>query len=233
MNSKFTVCLIASAILSSVVLADNVQLYLDDTHNAGHADVMISIAGDNVAVPVDGSTRNVDLTNVAKGALTCAGHTVQTYRSGGDWWLLDSISTAGITVQVAPGVAQEARNRILIDPRPYTRIFFGRIQFGGSFDPYEQGHHPATFTAGIITDVGKLDVRVSAAQLDFMTDGPIICQALFQRLAPRAPQYGAQINYAGDRLEIYFDPAYTVTQGGVIFGTTSPSQGCLGTMQVQ
>jgi hypothetical protein len=44
-------------------------------------------------------------------------------------------------------------------------------------------------------------------------DDPLICQALFQRLAPRAPQYGAQINYAGDRLDVYFDPSYTVTQG--------------------
>src|SRR5262249_49022615 len=50
------------------------------------------------------------------------------------------------------------------------------------------------------------------------------------RLAPRAPQYGAQINYAGDRPEIYFDPAYTVTQGGIIFGTTSTSPGCTGTV---
>jgi hypothetical protein len=87
---------------------------------------------------------------------------------------------------------------------------------------------PAIFTAGIVTDVGELSVRLSAQELNFQTDGPIICQALFQRLAPRAPQYGAQINYAHDRLEVYFDPAYTVTQGGVIFGTTSPSPGSSG-----
>ena len=54
---------------------------------------------------------------------------------------------------------------------------------------------------------------IVAPELQFQTEGPIICQALFQRLAPRAPQYGAQINYAGDRLDIYFDPAYTVTTG--------------------
>ena len=83
---------------------------------------------------------------------------------------------------------------------------------------------------GIVTDVGLLREQISAADLNFQTDGPLICQALFQRLAPRAPQYGAQINYAGDRLEVYFDPAYTVTQGGVIFGTTSPSPGCAGSI---
>jgi hypothetical protein len=98
----------------------------------------------------------------------------------------------------------------------------------GFFQPFDYVGRPAIFTAGIVTDVGELSAQVSAQELNFQTDGPIICQALFQRLAPRAPQYGAQINYAGDRLEVYFDPAYTVTQGGVILGTTSPSPGASG-----
>ncbi|MCG3131100.1 MAG: hypothetical protein FLDDKLPJ_01876 [Phycisphaerae bacterium] len=103
-----------------------------------------------------------------------------------------------------------------------------RVIFENFFEPFDSNRLPAIFRAGIVTDVGELSVQVSAEELNFQTEGPIICQALFQRLAPRAPQYGAQINYAGDRLEIYFDPAYTVTQGGVIFGTTSPSPGCSG-----
>ncbi|MFO0974536.1 MAG: hypothetical protein U1A27_14015 [Phycisphaerae bacterium] len=111
-----------------------------------------------------------------------------------------------------------------------ARASAGKIGFTGLFDPFDANHQPAVFTAGIVTDVGELSVNVTAAELNFQTDGPIICQALFQRLAPRAPQYGAQINYAGDRLEVYFDPAYTVTQGGIIFGTTSPSPGAFGTI---
>lgn len=102
----------------------------------------------------------------------------------------------------------------------------GAVSFSGFFDPFTPDRQPAIFTAGIVTDVGELSASISAQELNFQTDGPIICQALFQRLAPRAPQYGAEINYAGDRLEIYFDPAYTVTQGGLIWGTTSPSEGC-------
>ena len=104
------------------------------------------------------------------------------------------------------------------------------ITAAGHFEPYYQSFQPATFTAGIVTDVGAFSATVSAQELNFQTDGPIICQALFQRLAPRAPQYGAQINFAGDRLEVYFDPAYTVTQGGIIFGSTSPSPGYSGTI---
>ena len=108
----------------------------------------------------------------------------------------------------------------------------GTISFTGFFDPNNYLHQPAIFTAGIVTDLGELRDQVSASELNFQTDGPIICQALFQRLAPRAPQYGAQINYAGDRLEVYFDPAYTVTQGGVIFGTNSTTPGDSGAVVI-
>lgn len=104
----------------------------------------------------------------------------------------------------------------------------GTMKFTGSFDPLDPNGESATFTAGLITDVGELTATVTADELNFQTDGPIICQALFQRLQPRAPEYGAQINYAGDRLEVYFDPAYTLNQGGITFGTTSPTAGCDG-----
>jgi len=109
-------------------------------------------------------------------------------------------------------------------------VFSSSIGFQGVFDPFDGNHLPAVFTAGIVTDVGVLSAQVSAIELDFQTAGPIICQALFQRLAPQAPLYGAQINYAGDRLEIYFDPAYTASAGGAIFGTTSLSPGCSGSV---
>jgi hypothetical protein len=109
-----------------------------------------------------------------------------------------------------------------------SRVLVSGIDIIGRFDPFDANRLPAVFTAGIVTDVGELTTEVSAEELNFQTDGPIICQALFQRLAPRAPQYGTQISYAGDRLEVYFDPTYTVTQGGVIFGTTSLTQGFSG-----
>ncbi|MBL8758883.1 MAG: DUF4157 domain-containing protein [Phycisphaerae bacterium] len=104
----------------------------------------------------------------------------------------------------------------------------GTIRFSGHFDPMgPTGLLPAVFTAGVVTDLGEISATFSAADLNFQTEGPIICQALFQRLAPRAPQIGAQILLAGDRLEVYFDPAYTysITGGGIIIGTTSGSPG--------
>ncbi len=144
----------------------------------------------------------------------------------GPWWLRILGLADGTRVTTSFGSAAATDYISVVGGRN------GKIDFPGFFDPFDATLQPAVFTAGILTDVGKLCEQVSASELSFQTDGPIICQALFQRLAPRAPQYGAQINYAGDRLEVYFDPAYTVTQGGIIFGTTSPTPQAGGSVQV-
>lgn len=136
-------------------------------------------------------------------------------------------STGGETlVSLKTGDTQE------FDSIACAGLLGASIAYAGHFIPFTltEPPLPAIFTAGIVTDVGTLTVQVSAQELNFQTDGPIICQALFQRLAPPATDYGAHINFAGDRLEVYFDPAYTVTQGGILFGTSSPSPGCMGTV---
>lgn len=148
-----------------------------------------------------------------------------TYEASGS--TVSMLKDKRMTVEASSGTTQEAKD-ILSCAAPGNAV----CTFTGQFEPFDVNQQPAIFTAGIVTDVGELTTRVSAQDLNFQTDGPIICQALFQRLAPRAPQYGAQINYAGDRLEVYFDPAYTVTQGGVTFGTTSPSSGCSGGVEL-
>jgi len=130
-------------------------------------------------------------------------------------------------VEFDPGTSGEKADKVLT-----VWCIGGSTSFAGRFDPYDYSRQPAVFTAGIVTDVGELVAQVSSQELNFQTEGPIICQALFQRLAPRAPQYGAQINYAGDRLEIYFDPNYTHQPSGVVFGTTSTSAGCSGQILV-
>jgi hypothetical protein len=104
----------------------------------------------------------------------------------------------------------------------------GTIAFANVFEPLDPNGAPATFTGGIVTDLGELTVEVSAEELSYMTEGPVICQALFDQLAPQVPTYGAEIVYAGDHLQLFFDPAYTIGPSGVIFGTSSLSEGCLG-----
>lgn len=130
-------------------------------------------------------------------------------------------------VEFDPGETGEASDRVVV-----PKLIVGVQKYEGVFEPYDGAGLPAVFTAGIVTDVGELVVQVSSEELDFQTEGPVICQALFQRLAPHAPPYRAQILYAGDRLEVYFDPAYSIGGGGVIFGTTSPSAGCAGSVAI-
>jgi hypothetical protein len=163
------------------------------------------------------------LPGVDPGSISLAGNMVDV-NSSPLYDPLDGVMPGG-SISWATGTSAQASMKLLS-----PEINRGTVAATGHFDPFYQPGQPAIFTAGIVTDVGELTTQVSAQELNFQTDGPIICQALFQRLAPRAPQYGAQINYAGDRLEVYFDPAYTVTQGGIVFGTTSPSQGISGTI---
>ncbi|MGE0478931.1 MAG: hypothetical protein AB7Q17_00540 [Phycisphaerae bacterium] len=130
---------------------------------------------------------------------------------------------AGSEVQLRDVGTGEVRDSIAA-----PGVLNGGVAFPGFFDPFDYRNAPAVFTAGIVTDVGELSVQISAQELSFQTEGPIICQALFQRLAPRAPQYGAEVLFAGDRLEVYFDPAYTVQSGGIVFGTSSRGEGNAG-----
>jgi hypothetical protein len=129
----------------------------------------------------------------------------------------------GTSIRFATGNTAE-----IMDKLTSSGVRSGEVAFAGTFVPLDGQGQPAIFTAGIVTDVGELTAQVAADELDFQTDGPIICQALFQQLAPHAPPYGAQISCVGDRLEVYFDPAYSVTTGGVVFGTTSSTDGCSG-----
>lgn len=158
-------------------------------------------------------------------ALVAKGYTAE--KVGTDGIKLKDLADYTTKVYFRTGDTGEGLDEAMEEQTPSATIVFDNLN-GPIFQPFDVSGQPAVFSAGIVTDAGVLSAQVSAVDLNFQTQGPIICQALFQRLAPRAPQYGAQINFAGDRLEIYFDPAFTVTQGGILFGTTSPTEGCMG-----
>jgi hypothetical protein len=134
---------------------------------------------------------------------------------------------AGTKVTFKPGNTGEDR-----DTQTAMGLPGGTVGFANTFfDPVDAVGQPAFFTAGIITDVGELSTRISATEIPG-TSGPIICQALFQRLAPQAPAYGAHINYLGESLSITFDPALAQGDVGIVYGTTSLTSGVYGSMQV-
>lgn len=182
--------------------------------------------GPDVPVVIPPRTSAERKRNLIRDALIDAGYDVTDNGAGGSELTIRHL-TDGTTVKFRPGSTGEKSDKIVSDA-----VVAATIEFNGFFEPIEREFlRPAVFTAGVVTDLGELTVQVSAEDLHFQTEGPMICQALFQRLAPRAPQFGAQILFAGDRLEIYFDPAYTLTQGGIVFGTDSAGEGCSGAVR--
>jgi hypothetical protein len=207
------------ALLAGAAVADEVVLGFSPPTNLFPAPCFVTIGGQTIPVLIPGPVPVEIKRQLILDQVRLAGHDAD----------LTPHTNNAITIHTVPHASRVAFSGGMTGERADSarapRILVSGIDIVGRFDPFDADRLPAVFTAGIVTDVGELATEVSAQELNFQTDGPIICQALFQRLAPRAPQFGAQINFAGDRLEVYFDPAYTVTQGGVIFGTTSPTQG--------
>jgi hypothetical protein len=134
---------------------------------------------------------------------------------------------AGTKVTFKPGDTGEDR-----DTQTAMALPGGNVGFANTlFSPLDATGQPAFFTAGIITDAGELTARVSAQELG-LTSGAIICQALFQRLAPQAPAFGAHVNYMGDSLSFTFNPALAQGEVGIVYGTTSLTPGIYGSTPV-
>lgn len=100
-----------------------------------------------------------------------------------------------------------------------------------AFDPTDAFGNTSQFTCGLLTDLGILEATVMATNLPAL-DGASIVQALFQELNPFASNFGAMITNGGDFLTFGFDTNLTVGGGGVIFGTTSMSEGVFGSVTV-
>jgi hypothetical protein len=225
-----SVCLAASAVAlvataGTALATESVSMAFSKPTNTKDTTVTVHFnpGGDvSVAIPVDKSAEWKR--NAIRDALIAKGFDVSGNDAGGNQLTIKHLAN-GTKVTFDPGATGEKKDDVV-----GKNVREAKIDYQGSFDPIDPAGLPAAFTAGITTDLGELTVQVTAEELNFQTDGPIICQALFQRLAPQAPHYGAQINFAGDRLEVYFDPAYTTIQGGISFGTSSLSPGCTGSV---
>lgn len=229
-TKRMCMCGLVTALMTSAAFADfrTATLKVGDPLQPGTVRLVAYGSGGNVLKECDVVITAADLSAERKAKKikdSCPMFDIDTGIAGE--LKLKNLNPRIQSIGFSTGETQELEDRlksqhVATDAQPAT------VAFSNFFEPFDNNFQPAIFTAGIITDVGELSAQISSAELNFQTDGPIICQALFQRLAPRAPLFGAFINYAGDRLEIYFDPAYTLTQGGIIFGTTSPSPGCSG-----
>lgn len=219
--------LIGTTMLASVPAAlatDHFNMTFSKPTNTKDEDVKVVFEpGPDVTVTIPSPCSASRKRDLIKNALIAAGYDVPITGDGTNQLVVQYL-TSGTKVTFEPGKTGEKADEVVGKAAKDATISFS----APFFQPFDNEGLPAVFTAGLMTDLGELTVEVSAPELNFQTDGPIICQALFQRLAPRAPQYGAEIQFAGDRLEVYFDPAYTVGIGGITFGTTSPSPGMSG-----
>src|SRR5262245_52161601 len=103
--------------------------------------------------------------------------------------------------------------------------------FNGMFAALDGTGMPSLFTGGLITDIGELAFTISATDLPTL-DGFSITQAFFALLSPSAASFGAQIVNQGNALQFLFDPSVTFNGAGVVFGTTTLSDGVFGEVTV-
>jgi hypothetical protein len=98
-----------------------------------------------------------------------------------------------------------------------------------NFNPDNANGGAAVFTGGFSTDSGDLDVSVSSSSLA-NTSGTTIAQALYSLLEPEASSYGVNLTLQGDDISATFDPALTMNGAGIFFGTSSTSDGVVGSI---
>jgi hypothetical protein len=145
--------------------------------------------------------------------------------------------TAGITVQSlgkgtevssAPGNTGEPGDKVTA----LAPLIDGSVIFGNTaFAALDSSGNPSTFTAGVDTDLGQVAFTIPSTSLPSL-DGATIASVLFADLAPEGPSHGFGVTVNGDELDFTFNPALTTMGGGVVFGTTAPTDGLLGSLTV-
>jgi len=133
----------------------------------------------------------------------------------------------GTTVDIDAGSTGEQIDRIVASAAQDAQI-----QFAGFFDPIAADGLPADFTAGFVTGEGSFLAQVTAEELGFQTDGPSIALALFERLRLPAQDMGVELELMGDAILVGFPGPLSSQRGGVVFGTTSLSEGLSGGLLV-
>jgi len=187
---------------------------------------------DTTTVSIPANTSATDKRDKVKEALVAKGYTAVPI---GDVQLEVRDLTDGTEVKFDPGETGETKDSVLGYCCAATGVAYGNVSTDnpeGYYVPYDPEGNIAVFTGGFVTDLGEYWVELSAEELGFDTTPAYICQRLWEVLEPEAWYYGVAVLNAGESLEFYFDPATTVDQGGVIFGTTSPSAGFRGSVEL-
>jgi hypothetical protein len=230
-------CVAVLLVFAAPVLANKTAVYTFSTplnkQSAASVSVTISNNGvsDTTTVSIPGNVDVTEKRNLIDTALRAKGYT--TTRVGTDClWINELAETAVATFD--PGQTGESKD-IVEYSHPVPHSVNGNVSMDnadGYYIPYDEDGNIAIFTGGFVTDLGEYWVELSADELGFDTTPAYICQRLWEALEPEAPNYGVIVLYAGTSLEFHFDPTTTIDRGGVIFGTTSPSAGFRGSVEL-
>jgi hypothetical protein len=209
--------LMAGCLLVPPAAVSAAEVTFTFTKPTGNATVdMKFVPGPDASAAITAAMSDIEKRNEIQRQLEAKGYTCTRIGDGG---LKISGLTEGTEVSFIPGGTGERKDKQTArNPRT------GAISFGNVFyNPVGATGQPALFTGGIVTSLGGFSTELSAMELSG-TSGPIIAQALFQRLAPQAPAFGAHLSLLGDMIEARFDPN-VAENAGMVYGTTSLSSG--------
>ena len=157
-------------------------------------------------------------------ALQANGYSVgRGFRVGAGHYVSMSDLPNGAKASFDPGTTGESRDQVA-GPNAAK----GSIRFGGTYPSSGLDGRPSTFTAGVFTDRGRVEIEIRTDEFPpgVEIDGAYIAQRLFADLPTSvAASLGAFLDLDGDSIEVTFDPGATLEAGGVIFGTTSEGEG--------
>lgn len=228
---RTAVAVLLAAALAAPSFAASVSFKFTKPENTSDATVRVSVYRgtsrvDSVTVTITPGMTAEQKRDAIMDALRAKGYTVTpTGTPPQDPGITISGITKGRSVFFNPGSTGEHK-----DGEVAKNVAFSAIDFGGSFPSTDWHGDPATFTAGVITDLGEAAVQYRASDVPpgTLLEGGLIAERLFFDLQAAASDLGAFLDLSGTRIEVYFDATQTRTGGGVIFGTSSPGAGLSG-----
>jgi len=231
MHRTFSIVL-AAFLLMAFAFPSQAQKAIHFSKPLADGKVTITVSNNGVTdtteVPVKKTDEAKDKRNKVVKALKAKGYDAKPSggAGGGPAVVLGSLAK-GTNIDVNTGQTGEAH-----DKQKTEKADKGAIEFDGAFLNFDlDTGGAAAFTAGIVTTLGEAEVTYRAE--DFaegeLIEGAYVAQRLYLSLVDAASDLGAVLELGESSIEVFFDPA-TAETAGVIFGTTSPSGGCTGSL---
>jgi hypothetical protein len=205
---------------TSVASADDVTFTFTKPTGSGVIDMKFE-PGPDASADISSTMTATEKRDEIKAKLEAKGYTCTSVGSAG---LTVSDLRDGTKVSFIPGPTGEKKDVQTASVADVGDFGFGNVMY----TPFDATGQPAVFTGGLITSRGELSAQVSSLELGSPI-GPLIAQALFQRLAPQAPAFGAHLSLLGDVIEARFDPN-VAHNAGMVYGTTSLTGGLSGSV---